>query len=76
MTTSLLVTKLIQETKEVKKSTGGLPIFRDLMDFVQSEKSFENHESKIVFRKHDEIAKLIEKEFSKSQIDQVKAIYQ
>jgi hypothetical protein len=74
MTTKQLVTVLNNETKEVKQSVGGLQIFREMMDFVLSEKTFER-DGEIIFRKHDEIASLIDAKFSQAQINEVKSIY-
>jgi len=74
-TTIELVNELLNESKEVKTSNGGTESFRSVMDFVLTNTYYQDDE-KVIRRSKKEIAKLLEENFSKDVITQVKSIYE
>ncbi len=79
MTTTKLVTIMLNESIEVKHSTGGNKIYRQIMDFIlftgiTLDFSVETGHETGRLRKHSEIAKILKANFSKEEIEIAKNI--
>jgi hypothetical protein len=70
---------MLWESKEVKSSLGGLPEYRSVMCFLEGKTldfSEETGYESGRFRKHSEIADMVEREFSAGVIDACKNVYE
>lgn len=78
MTTTQLVTRMLNESKEVQHSTGGLPAYRNVMNALEGKTldfSAETGSEIGRFRKHYEIADMITKECALADIEACKNVY-
>ena len=82
MTTSMtvstveMVQNMIKESKEVKTSVGGTKEFRQVCDFVNSNKWYQDDEiMELIERTPEQIAEMVEAEFSADVINEAKSVY-
>jgi len=77
MKTSQMVTKMLNESKAVKNSAGGIKQFRQIIDFVLSNQRYQDDDlMNEVERTPRQIAALVEKEFDPETIEKAKSVYE
>lgn len=71
-----MVQNMINESKEVKSSLGGTKEFRQVCGFVNSHKWYQDDEiTGMVERTPEQIAEMVESEFSTDVINEAKSVY-